>query len=93
MEIIANEQGNRTIPSYVAFTDAERLICDAALNQAATNPQNTTLDAKRLNGRNFNDPKIQSDMKHWQFKVVSDDNKPTICVELEPALAMHLWAW
>ena len=66
VEIIANSQGNRTTPSYVAFTDSERLVGDAALNQVATNPRNTVFDAKRLIGRKFNDPTVQADMRHWR---------------------------
>ncbi|KAI8425623.1 hypothetical protein MSG28_011441 [Choristoneura fumiferana] len=83
VEIIANDQGNRTTPSYVAFTDTERLIGDAAKNQVALNPNNTVFDAKRLIGRKFDDPKIQADMKHWPFKVVSDCGKPKIQVEFK----------
>ena len=64
-------QGNRTTPSYVAFTDTERLIGDAAKNQVAMNPHNTVFDAKRLIGRKFDDAAVQSDMKHWPFKVGS----------------------
>ncbi|KAF2895470.1 hypothetical protein ILUMI_10707 [Ignelater luminosus] len=81
VEIIANDQGNRTTPSYVAFTDNERLIGDAAKNQVAMNPSNTIFDAKRLIGRKFDDPKIQDDMKHWPFKVVNDGGKPKIQVQ------------
>ncbi|XP_046916690.2 heat shock-related 70 kDa protein 2 [Dermatophagoides farinae] len=81
VEIIANEQGNRTTPSYVAFTDTERLIGDAAKNQVAMNPTNTVFDAKRLIGRRFDDQSVQSDMKHWPFKVVNEKGKPKIQVE------------
>ena len=81
VEIIANDQGNRTTPSYVAFTDSERLIGDAAKNQVAMNPNNTVFDAKRLIGRKFEDATVQSDMKHWPFKVISDSGKPKIQVE------------
>ena len=81
VEIIANDQGNRTTPSYVAFTDTERLIGDAAKNQVAMNPSNTVFDAKRLIGRKFDESVVQADMKHWPFKVVSDGGKPKIQVE------------
>jgi len=81
VEIIANDQGNRTTPSYVAFTDTERLIGDAAKNQVAMNPANTIFDAKRLIGRNFSDTAVQSDMKHWPFRVVSNGGKPKLQVE------------
>lgn len=81
VEIIANDQGNRTTPSYVGFTDSERLIGDAAKNQVAMNPYNTVFDAKRLIGRRFIEPEVQSDMKHWPFRVVDKDKKPYIEVE------------
>merc|ERR1711934_210815 len=81
VEIIANDQGNRTTPSYVAFTDTERLIGDAAKNQCAMNPTNTIFDAKRLIGRKFNDPVVQSDMKHWPFKLVDDKGTPKLEVK------------
>ncbi|CAO3672118.1 unnamed protein product [Umbelopsis vinacea] len=81
VEIIANDQGNRTTPSYVAFTDTERLIGDAAKNQVAMNPHNTVFDAKRLIGRRFNDAEVQSDMKHWPFKVIDKDGKPNVEIE------------
>ena len=83
VEIIANDQGNRTTPSYVAFTDSERLIGDAAKNQVAINPTNTVFDAKRLIGRKFDDASVQSDMKHWPFQVFSDGGKPKIKVEFK----------
>jgi len=81
VEIIANDQGNRTTPSYVAFTDTERLIGDAAKNQVAMNPTNTIFDAKRLVGRKFHDTAVQADMKHWPFKVTNSDGKPRLSVE------------
>jgi len=82
VEIIANDQGNRTTPSYVAFTETERLIGDAAKSQAAMNAHNTVFDAKRLIGRKFTDAAVQSDMKHWPFSVVSGPGgTPIIKVE------------
>lgn len=83
VDIIANDQGNRITPSYVAFTDTERLIGDAAKNQASINPENTVFDVKRLIGRNFNDKEVQADMKMWPFKVVNKDNKPNIRVKVK----------
>ena len=74
VEIIANDQGNRTTPSYVAFTESERLIGNPAKNQAAMNPKNTIYDAKRLIGRNFNDPVIQNDINKFSFGVERDSN-------------------
>jgi len=82
VEIIANDQGNRTTPSYVAFNENEYLVGDAAKNQAGINPDGTVYDAKRLIGRKFTDPTVQSDMKHWPFKVISGPNdKPLINVK------------
>lgn len=84
VEIIANDQGNRTTPSYVAFADSERLIGDAAKSMAATNPKNTVFDAKRLIGRKFDDPTVKSDMEHWPFTVKSGvAGKPQIEVDFK----------
>ena len=74
VEIIANDQGNRTMPSYVAFNDTERLIGEPAKNQAAMNSENTVFDAKRLIGKKFNDSTVQSDMKLFPFSVKNDNN-------------------
>jgi len=84
VEIIANDQGNRTTPSYVAFTDEERLIGDSAKNQVARNPENSVFDAKRLIGRKFSDDAVQSDIAHWPFKVVDGPaGKPMIEVRFK----------
>ena len=82
VEIIANAQGNRTTPSYVAFAGDERLVGDAARNQAAANPTNTVYDAKRLIGRKFTDPTVKKDVALWPFGVEADANdKPLVVVE------------
>ena len=84
VEIIANDQGNRTTPSYVAFTERERLIGEGAKQQAALNPVNTVFDAKRLIGRKFSEPTVQADMKNWPFKVISKNgDSPYVEVEYE----------
>merc|ERR1712137_753599 len=84
VEIIANDQGNRTTPSFVAFNDTERLIGDAAKNQAAMNPKNTVFDAKRLIGRKFSDSSVQSDIKHFSYAVSSGDGgRPSIEVQFK----------
>ena len=81
VEIIANDQGNRTTPSYVAFTEQERITGDAAKNQASRNPSNTVFDAKRLIGRKFDDEIIQKDIKLWPFEVIKGkDDRPQISV-------------
>jgi L1 cell adhesion molecule like protein len=90
VEIIANDQGNRTTPSYVSFTADERLVGDAAKQLAATNPLNTVFDAKRLMGRRYNDPNVESDRKHWPFKVVDDNGKPKIEVEFKGQTASFI---
>uniref|UniRef100_A0A0K0E7E3 Endoplasmic reticulum chaperone BIP n=1 Tax=Strongyloides stercoralis TaxID=6248 RepID=A0A0K0E7E3_STRER len=84
VEIIANDQGNRITPSYVAFTPetGERLIGDAAKNQLTSNPENTIFDAKRLVGREFTDKTVQADMKLWPFKVLDKNNKPHVSVKV-----------
>ncbi|MBW0472167.1 hypothetical protein O181_011882 [Austropuccinia psidii MF-1] len=84
VEILANDQGNRITPSYVAFTsEGERLIGDAAKNQAAANPTNTIYDAKRLIGRKFTDADVQRDIKLYPFKVVKKGDKPVLQVEFK----------
>ncbi len=80
-EVIANDQGNRITPSYVAFTDTERLVGDAAKNQASMNPKNTIYEVKRMIGRKFSDPIVQEDMKLWSYDVVNDgQDKPKVKV-------------
>ncbi|GFR03028.1 heat shock protein 70 B2 [Trichonephila clavata] len=81
VEIIANDQGNRTTPSYVAFSETERLIGDAAKSQVAMNPENTIFDAKRLIGRKYDDPKSNKTSKHWPFKIINQSGKPKLKVE------------
>ena len=88
VEIIANDQGNRTTPSCVAFNDTERLIGDAAKNQAALNPSHTIFDAKRLIGRKFDDPTVQSDRENWPFQVINEFGKPKIRVQ-----SKGCWKW
>ncbi|KAB5583114.1 glucose-regulated protein [Coniochaeta sp. 2T2.1] len=80
VEILVNDQGNRITPSYVAFTDEERLVGDAAKNQAAANPTNTIYDIKRLIGRKFSDKDLQQDIKHFPYKVIQKDEKPFVKV-------------
>ena len=81
VKIIANDQGNLTTPSCVAFNDTERVIGNAARNQVTRNPSNTIFDAKRLIGRSYNDPVVQSDMKHWPFTIINEKGRPKIQVE------------
>ncbi|KAA8536854.1 hypothetical protein F0562_029332 [Nyssa sinensis] len=83
VEIIANDQGNRITPSWVAFTDTERLIGEAAKNQAAMNPERTIFGVKRLIGRKFDDPEVQRDMKMLPYKIVNKDGKPYIQVKIK----------
>lgn len=83
VEVIANDQGNRTTPSYVSFTDEERLVGDAAKSLVSSNPNNTVFDAKRLIGKKFNDSTVQSDMKHFTYKVINKDSKPNIEVQFK----------
>jgi L1 cell adhesion molecule like protein len=88
-EIIANDQGNRTTPSYVGFTGEERIIGDGAKNQASINPENTVFDAKRLIGRDFNDKTLQSDLKHFPFNVIEQNQKPFIQVSFKNELKTY----
>ena len=82
VEIIPNDMGERTTPSYVAFTDTERLVGDAAKNQVTRNPKNTVFDAKRLIGRKFEDHEVQEDIKLWPFQVIKDEktDRPQVVV-------------
>ena len=80
VEIIANDQGARTTPSYVSFNETERLIGDAAKNLSASNPKNTIYDVKRLIGRNYSDPIVQRDMKYLSYNIINDNNKPKVQV-------------
>ncbi|KAI3532879.1 glucose-regulated protein [Colletotrichum abscissum] len=82
VEILVNDQGNRITPSYVAFTEEERLVGDAAKNQAAANPTNTIFDIKRMIGQKFSDKAVQSDIKHFPYKVIEKDGKPVVEVEV-----------
>jgi heat shock protein 1/8 len=81
VEIIANDQGNRTTPSYVSFTEKERLIGDGAKSASSQNPINTVYDAKRLIGRDYSNSSLQDDMKSLSYTIVNDSNKPKIQVE------------
>ncbi|KZT57619.1 heat shock protein 70 [Calocera cornea HHB12733] len=81
VEIIANDQGNRITPSWVSFSDDERLVGDAAKNAYSSNPKNTVFDAKRLIGRRFDDAEVQKDMKHWPFNIINKGGKPIIQVQ------------
>ncbi|KAL5498169.1 KAR2 [Sanghuangporus vaninii] len=81
VEIIANDQGHRITPSWVSFTDDERLIGDAAKNAFHSNPENTVFDAKRLIGRRFDDPEVKRDMRHWPFKIKEKSGKPVIQIK------------
>ncbi|OWA52015.1 78 kDa glucose-regulated protein [Hypsibius exemplaris] len=86
VEIIANDQGNRITPSYVAFTaEGERLVVNAAKNQLTSNPENTVFDVKRLIGREWNDPSLQTDIKHYPFKVINKAGKPQVQVTVQGA--------
>ncbi len=84
VDIIANDQGNRITPSYVAFTaDGERLIGDAAKNQLTTNPTNTVFDAKRMIGRTWDDSAVQKDIKYWPFTVKQKNKKPHVEIDFK----------
>jgi len=82
VEIMVNDQGNRITPSWVAFTDEERLVGDAAKNQFASNPHRTIFDIKRIIGMKYNDKSVQNDIKHFPFKVINKDGQPRVKVEV-----------
>jgi heat shock protein 5 len=82
VEIIPNELGNRITPSFVAFTDSERLIGEAAKNQASNNPERSINVVKRLIGRNFQDPEVQRDIKFLPYEVISKAGKPYVNVDM-----------
>mmetsp|Transcript_7697 Transcript_7697/g.11585 ORF Transcript_7697/g.11585 Transcript_7697/m.11585 type:complete len:703 (-) Transcript_7697:44-2152(-) len=91
VEICANDQGNRITPSFVAWSkDGQRLVGDSAKNQAASNPINTIFDVKRLIGRDYTDPTVQADMKHWPYKVVNKGGKPYVKVDVGSAKSKEL---
>ena len=81
VEIISNDQGNRTTPSWVAFNDQERLVGEAAKNQAVMNPKNTIFDAKRFIGKKYNDSSVQKDKQHLSCTIVEKEEKPYFQVE------------
>ena len=76
VEIVADSEGNRIMPSYVSFTETERIIGNGAKTLAGSNPENTIFNAKRFIGRNYDDKVIQDELKHFPFKVINKDNKP-----------------
>ena len=82
VEVLANDQGNRITPSYVAFNDEERLVGDAAKNQYATNPKRTVFDIKRIIGRKWSDKDMRADVQHFPFAVENKDGKPVVNVEV-----------
>lgn len=91
LQIIANDQGNRITPSYVAFTPEERLIGDAAKNQATINPLNTVYDVKRLIGRSFSDKEVQRDKKLVSYAIVDKGGKPNVQVDLSGEKKVCMW--
>ena len=83
VEVIANDQGNRTTPSYVSFTEEERLIGDAAKSISSQNPKNTIFEAKRLIGLDYDNNNLQNDMKNLPYQIVNDNGKPKIKVTVK----------